>query len=106
MTADDAMLVREFAETRSESAFAELVRRYADLVYATARRVTGSSAVAEDVAQEIRPLPDFTEWTERIANQVLTRAKSMIPTTPNMMLGSQAAKSAGIIPLPPMPLVS
>ena len=34
------------------AAFAELVRRYADMVYATARRVTGSGAIAEDVAQD------------------------------------------------------
>ena len=49
---EDATLLRSYAAGGDAAAFAELVRRYADLVYATARRVTGSSAVAEDVAQD------------------------------------------------------
>ena len=49
---DDAALLRTYAAGGDAAAFAELVRRYADLVYATARRVTGSSATAEDVAQD------------------------------------------------------
>jgi len=49
---DDAVLLRTYAARGDAAAFAELVRRYADLVYATARRVTGSSAAAEDVAQD------------------------------------------------------
>src|SRR5688572_16966348 len=49
---DDASLLRTYAARGDAAAFAELVRRYADLVYATARRVTGSSAAAEDVAQD------------------------------------------------------
>src|SRR6188474_374355 len=49
---DDAALLRTYAARGDAAAFAELVRRYADLVYATARRVTGSSAAAEDVAQD------------------------------------------------------
>jgi RNA polymerase sigma factor (sigma-70 family) len=49
---EDAVLLRTYAARGDAAAFAELVRRYADLVYATARRVTGSSATAEDVAQD------------------------------------------------------
>ena len=49
---DDAALLRSYASRGDAVAFAELVRRYADLVYATARRVTGSAAAAEDVAQD------------------------------------------------------
>src|SRR6476660_738395 len=50
--ADDSMLLREYASRGDAAAFAELVRRYADMVYATARRVTGSASAAEDVAQD------------------------------------------------------
>src|SRR3954447_6705546 len=41
-----------YAAKGDPAAFAELVQRYADMVYATARRVTGSAAAAEDVAQD------------------------------------------------------
>lgn len=46
------MLLKAYAARGDAAAFAELVRRYADMVYATARRVTGSGAIAEDVAQD------------------------------------------------------
>ena len=49
---DDVGLLRRYATQRDAAAFAELVRRYADFVYATARRMTGSSAAAEDVSQD------------------------------------------------------
>src|SRR5213082_126073 len=49
---DDATLLRSYAADGDAAAFAELVRRYADMVYATARRVTGSATAAEDVAQD------------------------------------------------------
>lgn len=49
---DDSLLLRSYADRGDAAAFAELVRRYADMVYATARRVTGSAAEAEDVAQD------------------------------------------------------
>jgi RNA polymerase sigma-70 factor (ECF subfamily) len=49
---DDAALLRRYAGGGDASAFAELVRRYAGMVYATARRVTGDAAAAEDVAQD------------------------------------------------------
>jgi RNA polymerase sigma factor (sigma-70 family) len=53
MTAfDDAGLLQRYAAERDAAAFAELVHRYADLVYATARRVTGDASAAEDVSQD------------------------------------------------------
>src|SRR5260370_22428878 len=48
--ADDALL-REFARLRSESAFAELVRRHGTMVQGVARRVLGDHHAAEDVLQ-------------------------------------------------------
>ena len=54
---DDAELLRRYASDRAEDAFAELVRRYLDLVYSAAlRQVGGNPASAADVAQTV-----FTE---------------------------------------------
>ncbi|HEY1490845.1 MAG TPA: sigma factor, partial [Verrucomicrobiae bacterium] len=51
--ATDMDLVREFAEHDSEPAFAELVRRYLNLVYSVALRFTGNDADAQDIAQAV-----------------------------------------------------
>lgn len=51
---DDAELLRRYAEEQSEEAFAELVRRRIDFVYAAALRQTrGNSALAQDIAQTV-----------------------------------------------------
>ena len=47
----DLILLRRFADG-DEEAFAEIVRRYAGLVFSVCRRVLGDRAWAEDVAQE------------------------------------------------------
>lgn len=49
----DQQLLSEYRQTRSQQAFAELVRRYADVVYAAARRQVKVPAMAEDVAQAV-----------------------------------------------------
>src|SRR5687767_10444242 len=48
----DLALLRRYAQHRDESAFAEIVRRYGSVVYATGRRVLRDRAGAEDVTQE------------------------------------------------------
>jgi RNA polymerase sigma factor (sigma-70 family) len=54
MAEPDATLLRAFAEERSEAAFAELVRRYVDLVYAAARRqLNGDSHQTEEATQAV-----------------------------------------------------
>src|SRR6185503_8155565 len=50
---EDLQLLREYAETRSEPAFAELVKRHVNLVYSTALRLVGEASLAEDVTQMV-----------------------------------------------------
>lgn len=70
---DDAEMLRRYAEEGAEAAFAEVVRRNIDLVYATALRVLGDSHRAQDVvqsvfldvarkAQALRRHPAFVSW--------------------------------------------
>jgi RNA polymerase sigma factor (sigma-70 family) len=76
MTADanitqptDGELLRQYVQTRDEAAFAEVVRRYVNLVYATALRVAyGDAALAEDVTQAT-----FTELARK-AGELTDRA--------------------------------
>jgi RNA polymerase sigma factor (sigma-70 family) len=50
----DRELLQRYHETDSEEAFAELVRRYLDLVYTAAlRQVNGDAHLAQDVAQTV-----------------------------------------------------
>jgi RNA polymerase sigma factor (sigma-70 family) len=51
---DDSELLRRYAKDRSEEAFAELVGRHLNLVYAAALRLVGGDAHrAQDVAQQV-----------------------------------------------------
>src|SRR5262245_46716038 len=49
----DALLLRRYVRENAQDAFAELVRRHIDFVYATALRQAGSPARAEDVTQAV-----------------------------------------------------
>src|SRR4051812_14672350 len=51
---EEAELLRRYAREKSEEAFAELVRRHVNFVYAAAlRRVGGDMHLAEDVTQQV-----------------------------------------------------
>lgn len=47
----DAQLLHAYAESHSEAAFNELVRRHVDLVYSAARRMVCGPHLTEDVTQ-------------------------------------------------------
>src|SRR5579862_5116237 len=50
----DVELLRDYARTKSEEAFAELVRRHVNLVYSAAlRQMNGDAHLAQDVAQTV-----------------------------------------------------
>jgi RNA polymerase sigma factor (sigma-70 family) len=51
--ADDSELLDRYATSRDEPAFAELVRRYLNLVYSAAARRVGERQLAEDVTQAV-----------------------------------------------------
>ena len=50
---NDTELLRDYAATKSEAAFGEIVRRYADFVYSAALRQTGNVELARDIAQTV-----------------------------------------------------
>ncbi len=50
---DDIALLKDYAETHSEPAFAELVSRYLNLVYSVALRRTGNSHAAQEISQAV-----------------------------------------------------
>jgi uncharacterized protein (TIGR03435 family) len=53
MASNDMELLREYAASRSESAFTELVSRHLNWVYSTAWRQTGDADLAEEIAQAV-----------------------------------------------------
>jgi RNA polymerase sigma factor (sigma-70 family) len=53
MQLDDMTLVREYAASQSETAFAQLVARHLNFVYSSAVRRTGDVQLAGDVAQAV-----------------------------------------------------
>ena len=67
---DNHQLLADYARTRSEAAFTELVRRYIDLVYSTAVRLTdGDMHLAEDVSQTV--FLDLARMARRISSAVM-----------------------------------
>lgn len=67
----DPELLQRYAQDSSQEAFAELVRRHIDFVYATALRQAGSAARAEDVTQAV-----FTDLARKA--RALTERRELV----------------------------
>src|SRR3974390_84794 len=81
MGVSDQQLLREYAEHRSEAAFAELVRRHVDFVYSAAVRMVRDAHLAQDVAQgtfvalarnaaKLTERPVLSGWLHRTARNL------------------------------------
>jgi len=80
----DGELLREFAQSRREAAFAEIVRRHGGMVLGVCRAVLGNTPDAEDAAQAVfltlarkaggQRAGSLAGWLHRVAWYVSTRA--------------------------------
>jgi RNA polymerase sigma factor (sigma-70 family) len=77
-------LLRDYAERRSEAAFAELVRRHIDLVHSAALRMVREAHLAEDVTQgvfvalardagKLTDCPVLSGWLHRTARNLAAK---------------------------------
>ena len=76
----DTQLLRDYAEAKSQDAFAELVRRHLDLVYSAALRQVRSPQLAEEISQsvftdlaraadQLKPDTVLTAWLYQVARR-------------------------------------
>ena len=79
-TMEDWQLLQSYAQDRSETAFAELVRRHIDWVYSIALRQTGHSQLAEDVTQSVFALLARNSFQSVTALDLAGTAPSALPT--------------------------
>jgi RNA polymerase sigma factor (sigma-70 family) len=81
----DQQLLRDYTGHRSETAFAELVRRHVDLVYSAALRMVRDAHLAEDVTQgvfialaqnagQLTERPVLSGWLHRTAQNLAANA--------------------------------
>jgi RNA polymerase sigma factor (sigma-70 family) len=74
-------LLQAFTESRSDAAFAQLVRRYAGLVYSVAKRRLANASLAEDITQlvfirlaktppKVRSHAELAAWLHRTTANV------------------------------------
>lgn len=84
-SSSDAELLAEFANSGSDAAFAEMVRRHLPLVLAVTRRRLGNSGLAEDAAQQV-----FIALSRRL------RKRAAIPCLPAWLQKAAVYEASGI----------
>ena len=109
----DSQLLRAYAEDRSETAFAELMRRHLDLVYSAARRMVCDSHLAQDVTQGVflalaksasglTARPVLSGWLHRTAQNIAAQtvrtsvrrqAREQEAATMNLLLSTETGSS-------------
>jgi RNA polymerase sigma factor (sigma-70 family) len=114
----DAQLIRAYAESRSEAAFTEIVRRHVDLVYSAAHRMVRDSHLAEDVTQavfvalaknaaQLTDRPVLSGWlhrtaqnmaAQRVRTDVRRRAREQEAAMNELLAGESDAPWAQIAP--------
>ena len=83
----DQQLLSDYAGCRSETAFAELVRRHVDFVYSAAVRMVRDAHLAEDVtqtvfvalaqnAQSLMDRPVLSGWLHRTAQNLAANSSA------------------------------
>ena len=79
MTTTDRMLLQRWVSSRDAEAFKELSKRYAQMVYATCRRILGDASEAEDLTQDCfvapmgggrKPGDYLGPWLHRVATNL------------------------------------
>lgn len=89
MTNDDSALLRRYAENHDETAFAELVQRYLNLVYFAALRQVGHDAHrAEDVTQAV-----FTQFARKASSLVHHQAPAGWLHTTTRFISSETMRA-------------
>ncbi len=84
----DSELLKRFARTNSEDAFAELVKRHVNLVYSAAlRQVNGDAHLAQDVAQTV-----FADLARTLPLPKLRGRKIAATTAKNNLCANQPTK--------------
>ena len=74
---NDVQLLRDYAERKSDEAFAVLVSRYIDLVYSVALRKTGNAHDAEEITQAVQM---HDELAARLSAPVILTAPRLVGT--------------------------
>jgi RNA polymerase sigma factor (sigma-70 family) len=106
----DQQLLRDYAGSRSEAAFAELVRRHIDLVYSAALRMVRDPHLAEDVTQgafvalaqnakQLTNRPLLAGWLHRTsqnlaANAVRTEVRRRVREQKSAAMNEQLSNEA------------